>query len=68
MTDTDEIELAETLAEILEESEETTLGPTDSAIAAKALRLLAETSRLKRLRGDSISLVRSDQFSEVRPA
>ena len=45
MTETNEIELAQTLAEILEESEETTLGPTDSAIAAKALRLLAQTLR-----------------------
>lgn len=45
MTTTLEIVLAETLAEILEESEETTLGPTDSAIAAKALRLFIETSR-----------------------
>ena len=57
MTETNEIELAEILAEILEESEETTLGPTDSAIAAKALRLLAETTRRKQLRGDSIRLV-----------
>jgi hypothetical protein len=45
MTEIHEIELAETLAEILEESDDTTLGPTDSAIAAKALRLLAETLR-----------------------
>jgi hypothetical protein len=35
---------AEALAATLEESEETVLGPTDSELCAKALRLLAALS------------------------
>lgn len=43
-----EAEHAEALASILDQAEETTLGPTDSALVAKALRLLAD-----RVRADS---------------
>jgi hypothetical protein len=42
-----EIEHAEALANVLEQSEETTLGPTDSAIVIKALRQYAESLRSK---------------------
>ncbi len=40
-----EIEHAEALANVLEQAEETTLGPTDSAIVIKALRQYAESLR-----------------------